>query len=193
MDANVSITGNLGTDVDVVRKDGWCGGRFRIAQTPRYLRDGQWSDGETTWMSVRVSGRLAENCERSLRKGDPVVVAGRLRTQAWITEDGTRHEQLVIQASSVGHDLQRGVSTFIRPAPRPEEAPIAEPGEVVSAVVTELLTDRSPGSPGLPDGSERVEEDVEADDFDRDASGYGELDLDELEALDLTTGEIRVG
>lgn len=148
MDANVSISGNLGTEVDFISKDGWSGGRFRIAQTPRYFRDGQWVDGETTWMSVRVSGRLAQNCKQSLAKGDPVVVVGRLRTQAWVTEEGVRREQLVIQASSVGHDLQRGTSAFIRPTPKPEEAPIMEPGAVVDAV-TELVTD---GPHSLPEG-----------------------------------------
>ncbi|ALN15607.1 hypothetical protein ASQ49_10380 [Acidipropionibacterium acidipropionici] len=88
MDANISFTGNLGTDVDFVRKDNWCGARFRVAQTPRYMRDGAWIDGETTWLSVRVNGRLAENCKNSLTKGDPVVVVGRLRTQVWTTPKG---------------------------------------------------------------------------------------------------------
>lgn len=127
MDANISFTGNLGTDVDFVRKDNWCGARFRVAQTPRYMRDGAWIDGETTWLSVRVNGRLAENCKNSLTKGDPVVVVGRLRTQVWTTPEGVQREQQVVQAVSVGHDLQRGRSQMIRPAPRPEEAPITDP------------------------------------------------------------------
>ncbi|AZZ39080.1 single-stranded DNA-binding protein [Acidipropionibacterium jensenii] len=202
MDANVSITGNLGTEVDFIRKDGWCGGRFRIAQTPRYLREGQWSDGETTWMSVRVNGRLAENCRQSLSKGDPVVVVGRLRTQAWVTEDGVRREQLVILASSVGHDLQRGTSMFVRPTPRPEEAPIMEPGAVVDAT-TELLTDRSGGFADRdPDGSGAHSTGVDGSDpagAEDDGTEGDQTDLDAIEmdgeiaSADRHTGEIPVG
>lgn len=126
MDANISFTGNLGTDVDFVRRDNWCGARFRVAQTPRFMRDGAWVDGQTTWLSVRVNGRLAEHCRETLRKGDPVVVVGRLRTQVWTTPEGVQREQQVVQATTVGHDLQRGRSIIVRPAPRPEEAPIAD-------------------------------------------------------------------
>lgn len=84
MDANVSFTGNLGTDVEMKIGEGWRGARFRVAHTPRVMRQGEWVDGTTTWMSVHVYGRLADNCHVSLRKGDPVMVTGRLRTRSWI-------------------------------------------------------------------------------------------------------------
>ena len=71
MDANVSFSGNLGTDVDYVEGRGWCAARFRVAHTPRRLVDGTWVDGNTTWLTVRTSGRLARNCRDSLVKGDP--------------------------------------------------------------------------------------------------------------------------
>jgi len=35
MDANVSFTGNLGTDVEMKIGEGWRGARFRVAHTPR--------------------------------------------------------------------------------------------------------------------------------------------------------------
>lgn len=92
MDANVSFTGNLGTDVEMKIGEGWRGARFRVAHTPRVMRQGEWVDGTTTWMSVHVYGRLADNCHVSLRKGDPVMVTGRLRTRSWIDDEGS-HEQ----------------------------------------------------------------------------------------------------
>lgn len=52
MDANVSFTGNLGTDVEMKIGEGWRGARFRVAHTPRVMRQGEWVDGTTTWMSV---------------------------------------------------------------------------------------------------------------------------------------------
>ena len=53
MDANVSFTGNLGTDVEMKIGEGWRGARFRVAHTPRVMRQGEWVDGTTTWMSVQ--------------------------------------------------------------------------------------------------------------------------------------------
>ena len=92
MDANVSFSGNLGTDVDYVEGRGWCAARFRVAHTPRRLVDGTWVDGNTTWLTVRTSGRLARNCRDSLVKGDPVIVSGRLRTKVWRDTDDNEHE-----------------------------------------------------------------------------------------------------
>ena len=106
MDANVSFTGNLGTDVEMKIGEGWRGARFRVAHTPRVMRQGEWVDGTTTWLSVHVYGRLADNCAASLHKGDPVMVTGRLRTRNWIDDEGS-HEQLIIVASNVGPDLPR--------------------------------------------------------------------------------------
>lgn len=106
MDANVSFTGNLGTDVEMKIGEGWRGARFRVAHTPRVMRQGEWVDGTTTWLSVHVYGRLADNCAASLHKGDPVMVTGRLRTRNWIDDEGS-HEQLIIVASNVGPDLSR--------------------------------------------------------------------------------------
>ena len=74
MDANVSFTGNLGTDVEMKIGEGWRGARFRVAHTPRVMRQGEWVDGTTTWLSVHVYGRLADNCAASLHKGDPEMV-----------------------------------------------------------------------------------------------------------------------
>ena len=38
MDANVSFTGNLGTDVEMKVGEDWRGARFRVAHTPRVMR-----------------------------------------------------------------------------------------------------------------------------------------------------------
>lgn len=124
MDANVSFTGNLGTDVEMKIGEGWRGARFRVAHTPRVMRQGEWVDGTTTWMSVHVYGRLADNCHVSLRKGDPVMVTGRLRTRSWIDDEGS-HEQLIVVAHNVGPDLSRLPAMCRRPEKR-AEAPLGD-------------------------------------------------------------------
>ena len=99
----------------------------RVASTPRIKRDGEWVDGETTWYSVTAWRTLADHLHASVRKGDPVIVHGRLRTETWQGQDGTPATTLHVDASLVGHDLSRGMSHFIKPRrseqdPQPVEA-----------------------------------------------------------------------
>jgi single-strand DNA-binding protein len=115
MDAQISITGRVGSDVELrTVSESLCFARFRLGSTPRSLKDGEWVDGETIWISVECSRSLAKNAHASLRKGDPVVVVGKLRTHRWSDESGASHEDLRLQAVSLGHDLIFGKSTFER-------------------------------------------------------------------------------
>jgi single-strand DNA-binding protein len=89
---------------------------FRLASTSRYFdRDkGEWVDGDRTeWFTVKVFRSAAITVAASIKKGQPVTVHGRFRTSEWQTEDGTRTD-LVIDATSVGHDLTKGSAQFVR-------------------------------------------------------------------------------
>ena len=82
MEALVHITGYAGTEVEV-RGQGTVSS-FRLACTPRIrVKGGEYGDGNTTWIEVSCFRGLAEHVAASIRKGDPVVVIGRLRTSIW--------------------------------------------------------------------------------------------------------------
>ncbi|MCE1175054.1 MAG: single-stranded DNA-binding protein [Propionibacteriales bacterium] len=115
MDAMVWITGNVGTEVESrTVRDEFVYASFRLASTPRSWRAGEWSDGETTWLGVTCSKTLAKNVLASVKKGDPVVVVGRLRTSRWEDAEKGAQSRLTIEAIAVGHDLSGGVATFQR-------------------------------------------------------------------------------
>jgi single-strand DNA-binding protein len=115
MDSMIWMSGNVGGDVEFrTVRDGLVYADFRLGCTPRYWRDGEWVDAATTWITVNCNQALAENIRASIRKGDAVVVVGRLRTSRWNDSEGTTHERLQIEASIVGHDLSRGVARFQR-------------------------------------------------------------------------------
>ena len=114
MDAHVHLTGNVGGDVEY-RNNSVPVASFRLASTPRVRRGGDWVDGQTTWLTVTCFRGLATNAAGSLRRGDPVLVSGRLRTNTW-HKDGVEHERLVLEAISIGHDLTWGTSAFRRAA-----------------------------------------------------------------------------
>ncbi|WP_158548115.1 single-stranded DNA-binding protein [Desertihabitans brevis] len=113
MDAFVTMNGWVGTDVQAY--DGPSAfATFRLGATPRFRRNGDWVDGPTNWISVRCYRSLAENVAGSVRKGEPVVVTGRLRTSSWTDQSGETRDRLVLEASVVGHDLSLGTTTFRR-------------------------------------------------------------------------------
>jgi len=134
METQISLAGNVGTEVEFSSGPGWSLARFRIACTPSWRKGGEWVNGETLWMTVRASGQTAQNVRDSVRKGDPLVVVGRLRNRIWQDAEGKRREAQQIEASSLGHDMSRGVSTFIRPERVPafcDDEPLVPDGMVI--------------------------------------------------------------
>ena len=123
-DCTITVRGWLGADV--VQRD--AGGvpvaSFRLACTPRRFnrRTESWSDGETQWYTVSCWRGLAENCAKSLRRGDPVVVHGRLQVRPYVNSNDVEVVSFEIDAAHVGHDLSRGTSVFTR-TPREEVSP----------------------------------------------------------------------
>ncbi|MFC7405159.1 single-stranded DNA-binding protein [Georgenia alba] len=114
-DIAVSVAGWIGTKPErQIVSNGNSYARFRVASTPRHPNgnDG-WSDGTTTWLTVKAWGELGENVLTSLGKGDPVVIRGDLKTETWTTEDGER-SSLHIKAETVGPDLRTGTARFTR-------------------------------------------------------------------------------
>ena len=126
MEALVHLTGYAGTEVEV--KGGGAVSKFRLACTPRIRTKGEWGDGNTTWIDVSCFRGLAEHVAASVRKGDPVVVIGRLRTNVW-DQDGQSRSRLVVEAETIGHDLNRGTAVFRRQARSEAEPRDLEPPE----------------------------------------------------------------
>jgi single-strand DNA-binding protein len=112
----VTLAGWLGNDVILRQASGVPVATFRVASTPRrYQRKTDtWEDGDTQWFSVNAWRSLAENCEGSLRRGDPVVVHGKLSAHVWTNKAGLEVTTFEVEAAFVAHDLNRGVSAFTR-------------------------------------------------------------------------------
>jgi len=112
---------------------------LRVGYTPRRMdRDsGEWSDAGTSFVTVFCWRGLAENVAMCVRKGDPVLLKGKLQVRPYTDKDGGKRVAVEVEASSIGHDLNRGVAMFQR-AQRPtgetaleraaSVAPAGEPG-----------------------------------------------------------------
>jgi single-strand DNA-binding protein len=164
-DSIITLRGNVGAD-PVVRSVGeFSVANFRMACTPRKLNrsTGEWSDGVTQWFSVSAWRQLGENVGRSLRKGDPVVVQGRLSARSYVNKDGLEVNTFEVEATVVGHDLNRGMSSLSR-NPR-SLAAVAAPGPRDDDPERDPLSDwRAPGAdpwdqqPATTDDGEATDE-----------------------------------
>jgi single-strand DNA-binding protein len=116
---NETITTIVGNVVDAPNRrqleSGVSVTSFRVASSARRFDrvTNQWVDGDSLYLKVTCWRGLADNVSRSIVKGDPVVVTGRLYSRLYEVEEG-RRAAYELQAQSVGFDLNRGVGTFKR-------------------------------------------------------------------------------
>ncbi|TDB88203.1 single-stranded DNA-binding protein [Micromonospora fluostatini] len=120
-ETNVTVVGNVLTAPQWRRtaQSNTLVANFKVASTARRLdRDsGRWVDGNSLRVRVNCWRKLAEGVAASVMVGDPVVVAGRLYTRDWTDEAGNHRTHYELEAVSVGHDLARGRSRFVRNRP----------------------------------------------------------------------------
>ena len=89
---------------------------MRVAWTSRFLdrETGEWRDGKTSFANVNCWRKLANNVAPSLRKGQAIVLTGRLQVRDYDDREGRRRISVDIDADAIGHDLSRGVAHFQR-------------------------------------------------------------------------------
>lgn len=111
----VSIAGNLVADPELsIGESGVAHAKLRVAVNQRIQgADGTWRDGEPVFHNVSAFRALAENAATSLKKGDPVTVAGELEFRSY-EKDGERREARRIVADTIGPDLRFGTAVYQR-------------------------------------------------------------------------------
>ena len=120
-EAQVCLTGYVATQpVTKTVKSGAINMSMRVAWTPRRQDrvSGEWVDGNTSYVTVICWRKLATNAGICVRKGDPVIVKGRLSIRTYEDKQGVQRIAVEVEANSVGHDLSRGVAQFQRVRPQ---------------------------------------------------------------------------
>ncbi|MFJ4039026.1 single-stranded DNA-binding protein [Microbacterium sp. NPDC090007] len=118
MSDHISLVGNIVGELEQRSTRG--GGpvaAFRLAVGERRFdrERSEWVDGHTSFYSVSAFGELGANALRSLRKGERVVLNGRLRLREWENETA-RGVSADVVAEAIGHDLRWGTTRFTRAA-----------------------------------------------------------------------------
>jgi single-strand DNA-binding protein len=106
-DNHTTIVGNLVEDPELrFTSSGIAVANMRVAVTQRIQQDGEWRDGDTSFLKVNVWRGQAEHLAESLAKGDRVMVTGRLRQRSWETPEGDKRSVTEIEADEVGASLK---------------------------------------------------------------------------------------
>jgi single-strand DNA-binding protein len=117
-DTTVTIIGNVlnPPEYKQLRESRAVVTNFKVASTSRRFDKltNNWVDGASLRVRVNCWKRLAENVSQCVKVGDPVIVTGRLYSRDWIGEDQIRRVSYELEATTVGHDLSRGVDSFTR-------------------------------------------------------------------------------
>jgi single-strand DNA-binding protein len=104
--STIEITGNLVRDPELRRTEsGISVCNIVVAVTPRERQGEGWKDGETQYWTVSAWRKLGENVAKSLERGDPVTVTGRVNFRSWETKEGEKRVQHLINADSVSVPL----------------------------------------------------------------------------------------
>ena len=113
---NITVVGNVVDEVaNKPTSSGLSRVSFRVASTQR-RRDresGQWVDGHKFFVNVTFWREFAENVAVSVRKGDPVIVSGRIFSRQYV-RDESNHVAYELDPEAIGHDLARGTGAFTK-------------------------------------------------------------------------------
>jgi len=140
---------------------------FRLASGQRRFdrKRNAWVDADPNWYTISSFRQLAHNVVASVRKGQHVMVTGRLRVRDWENADrnGTSVE---LEADAIGHDLTWCTTAYVRSAPAamPAPQPATEPEDLEAGSLEQGASEQGASDPGVsepgvsePGASEEVD------------------------------------
>ena len=113
----ISVVGNVATDPEAITTStGKTLTRLRLASTSRRFNSSQnqWEEGHTNWYTVRVWNRLGQHVHTSIRKGQQIIVQGRLKIETNQGDNGQTYTNITLDADQVGASLMFGTTQFQR-------------------------------------------------------------------------------
>lgn len=124
------LLGNLGADPELrMTGGGQAVLKVRLATSEQYLDKDKQRQERTEWHSVVIWGKRGEGLGKILKKGDRILVEGRLRTESWEDKDGNKRYRTEVVATEVL--LQGSAGGKRERAPeREQSAPDQDPANI---------------------------------------------------------------
>ncbi len=116
----VTLVGNMVRDPEIRSlQNGTQIAKFTIGVTRKWQTENGEKKEEATFIDIDTFGKVAAVVEKFLRKGDPVLVEGRLKMEQW-EKDGQKRSKLIVVANSLqllGKPVDTGVRQPIQSEP----------------------------------------------------------------------------
>lgn len=105
----VQIVGNLTMDPELrMTKSQKQVASLRVACSDRKRTEsGDWVDGETLYINVTAWNATALHTVETVKKGDTVIVSGKLKQNEYVDKEGVTKVSYEVQADYVGAELRR--------------------------------------------------------------------------------------
>jgi single-strand DNA-binding protein len=96
----VKLIGRLGVEPELVKfETGRTLARFTLATNENYKdKKGEWHE-LTQWHTINAWGKLADLVQKLLKKGQEIIIEGRLVNQSYETKSGEKRFTTIIEAS----------------------------------------------------------------------------------------------
>jgi single-strand DNA-binding protein len=142
----VMLIGHTGDEIKMHYFDGGnCVGRFPLATNDSYTNK---STGErienTEWHNVVMRNKMAEACEKYLKKGDKIYIEGRIKNRKWQDDSGNDRYSTEIQCTDFN---------FLTPKPQgqtPQDSQVDNVREHPSATPAQSKEQSSAENDDLP-------------------------------------------
>ena len=124
----VILIGNLGSDPEIRHlPSGSVVATFNIATTESYTNSKGEKVKQTEWHRIELWEGLAKIAEQYLRKGNPVYIEGKIKTDTWQDKEGNSKSQTKIRGLSMTLLGARGASAESEPAVNSNTGKTQEP------------------------------------------------------------------
>lgn len=130
---SITISGNLTRDPEVkFLNSGTAVTTLRVAASDRKRdENGVWTDGEPCYLDVTVWRQTGENVAESLRKGDGVLLSGRLRMRVYTNKQGAEVTVYEVEADDIAPSLKKATAAISKrsgsaSSPAPADNPWAD-------------------------------------------------------------------
>lgn len=96
----ITLVGRLGQDPVAIGDNGL---RLRLVTNDRVKNEetGKYEDAATSWWTVKVWGRLADQTKNSIKKGQELTIVGKIYEENWTDKTGTNRSSYEIRAESI--------------------------------------------------------------------------------------------
>jgi single-strand DNA-binding protein len=114
-DNKITIHGTATRDPELRYTSGGRGvASLGVAVNKRYMKDGEWTEGPTSFFNVTAWGALGEHAAECITKGTRVIVTGEMQQRSYETQEGEKRTVWDLNADDLGPSLKWATATVVK-------------------------------------------------------------------------------